>query len=70
MTNGNITCRVINPNNGRKESRKEIVLFNNALNTLYIYIYDVGHMVKDHSMRENQLPALCGLFFLISSMVF
>ena len=34
------------------------VLFNNALNTLYLRLYGVGHMVKDHSDSEkgNPLP--------------
>ena len=38
--------------------RKEIVLFNDALNTFLIWLYVVGHMVKDHSdsERENPLP--------------
>ena len=34
----------------RKEGRKEgNVLFNDALNTFYLRLYGVGHMVKDHS---------------------
>ena len=34
------------------------VLFNNTLNTFYLRLYDVGHMVKDHSDSErgNPLP--------------
>ena len=33
------------------------VLFNDALNTFYLWIYGVGHIVKDHSDRErNPLP--------------
>ena len=35
---------------GRKEGN---VLFNNTLNTFYLWIYGVGHMVKDHSAREE-----------------
>ena len=31
---------------GRKEGN---VLFNDALNTFYLRLYGVGHMVKDHS---------------------
>ena len=27
------------------------VLFNDALNTFYLRLYGVGHMVKDHSFR-------------------
>ena len=35
-----------------------IVLFNNALNTFYLRLYGVRHMVKDHSDSEkgNPLP--------------
>ena len=40
---------------GRKEGN---VLFNNALNTFYLRLYGVRHMVKDHSDNErgNLLP--------------
>ena len=43
-------------------------LFNNALNTFYLRLYGVRHMVKDHSDSErgNPLPPH-GLLFLISS---
>ena len=41
--------------NGRKE---ENVLFNDALNTFYLRLYGVRHIVKDHSDNEkgNPLP--------------
>ena len=42
-----------------KINRKEgNVLFNDALNTFYLRLYGVGHMVKDHSDSEigNPLP--------------
>ena len=44
------------------------VLFHDALNTFYLQLYGVRHMVKDHSdsERENLLPSH-GLLFLISS---
>ena len=50
------------------EGRKEIFVFNDALNTFYIRLYGVGHMVKNHSDRErgNLLPPH-GLLFPISS---
>ena len=40
---------------GRKEGN---VLFNDALNTFYLWLYGVRHMVKDHSVsgKENPLP--------------
>ena len=39
----------------RKEGN---VLFNDALDTFYLRLYGVGHMVEDHSDsdRENPLP--------------
>ena len=50
---------------GRKEGN---VLFNDALNTFYLRLYGVRHMVKDHSDREwgNLLPPH-GLLLPISS---
>ena len=34
------------------------VLFNDALNTFYLRLYRVGHMVKDHSDSEKGNPLL------------
>ena len=34
--------------------KEENVLFNNALNTFYLQLYGVGHMVKDHSDSEKE----------------
>ena len=50
---------------GRKEGN---VLFNDALNTFYLRLYGVRHMVKDlsDSERGNSLPPH-RLFFPISS---
>ena len=50
---------------GRKEAN---VLFHDALNTFYLRLYGVGHMVKDHSDSEkgNPLPPH-GLLFPINS---
>ena len=44
------------------------VLFNDTLNTFYLQLYDIRHMVKDHSDSErgNPLPPH-GLLFSISS---
>ena len=39
---------------GRKEGN---VLFNDALNTFYLRLYSVGHMVKDHSDSERKTAA-------------
>ena len=54
-----------NHTNGRKEGN---ILFNDALNTFYLRLYGVGHMVKDHSDSErgNPLPPH-GLLFSINS---
>ena len=41
MSDGDITV-----NEGRKEGN---VLFNGALNTFYLQLYGIRHMVKDHS---------------------
>ena len=50
---------------GRKEGN---VLFNDALNTFYLRLYGVGHMVKEQSDNErgNPLPPH-RLLFPISS---
>ena len=43
-------------------------LFNDALNTIYLRLYGVGHMVKDHSDNERgNLLSPHGLLFSISS---
>ena len=41
-----------------EREREKNVLFNNALNTFYLRLYGVRHMVKDHSDSEkgNPLP--------------
>ena len=41
------------------------MLFNTALNTFYIWLYHVEHMVTDHldSKRRNPLPPLHGILF-------
>ena len=53
---------------GRKE---EFFLFNGAFNTLYLQLYGIRHMVKDHrdytNERVKSLLPLHGLFFSISS---
>ena len=47
------------------------VLFNDALNTFYLRLYGVGHMVKDHSDSKRGNPLLPhGLLFSISSKFF
>ena len=49
----------------RKEGN---VLFNDALNTFYLRLYGVGHMVKDNSDSERRNPLLPHrLLFPISS---
>ena len=55
-------------NTGRKE---ESALFNDTLNTFYLRLYGIGHMIKDHSDSErgNTLPPH-RLLFPISSKAF
>ena len=44
------------------------VLFNDALNTFYLRLYGVRHMVKDHSGSERRnLLSPHGLLFPINS---
>ena len=46
-------------NGGRSfkiRERERNVLFNDALNTFYLRLYGVRHMVKDHSDSENGNP--------------
>ena len=49
----------------RKEGNS---LFNDALNTFYLWLYGVKHMAKDHSdsQKGNPLPPY-GLLFSINS---
>ena len=53
---------------GQRRGFKKNKFFNDALNTFYLRLYGVGHMVKDHSDSErgNPLPPH-GLLFPISS---
>ena len=45
-----------------------IVLFNDTLNTFYLQLYGIGHIVKDHSDSERgNLLSPHGLLFLINS---
>ena len=43
---------------GKGKGKEGNVLFNDALNTLYLRLYGIRHMVKDHSDSEkgNPLP--------------
>ena len=52
--------------------RKEMFYLTTRSTHLYLWIYGIGHMVKDSSDsdRGNPLPPLHGLLFLISSKVF
>ena len=51
-----------------KSGQEGNVLFNDALNTFYLRLYDVRHMVKNHSDSEGEYPLPPhGLLFPISS---
>ena len=45
---------IIQYKKGRKEGN---VLFNDTLNTFYLWLYGVGHMVKYHSDSERKPAA-------------
>ena len=38
----------------RERERERNVLFNDALNTFYLWLYGVRHMVKDYSDSEKE----------------
>ena len=40
-----------------EERKGNVFLFNDALNTFYLRLYGVRHMVKDHSDSERRKPA-------------
>ena len=70
-----IISKQTNPTTHREHSVSVVgmegnVLFNDALNTFYLWLYGVRYMVKDHSDSEkgNPLPPH-GLLFLINSKV-
>ena len=56
---------MVKDHSAREEGR---VLFNDALNTFYLRLYGVRHIIKDHSDSErgNPLPPH-GLLFPINS---
>ena len=56
MTSSSRTRAAFELTSGTQRERN--VLFNDALNTFYLRLYDVRHMVKDHSDSEkgNTLP--------------
>ena len=55
---------------GRKEGRKEgNVLFNDKLNTFYLRLYGITHMVKDHSDREETHSCHIGYSFRLAARV-
>ena len=68
QTGCHITILIISFGIYATQERKGNVLFNDVLNTFYLQLYGVGHMVKDHSDSEtgNPLPPH-RLLFPISS---
>ena len=46
----------LNDDDGGYYREEGTVLFNDALNTFYLQLYDVTHMVKNHSDRERENP--------------
>ena len=41
-----------------QERKEQNVLFNDTLNTFYLWLYGIRHMVKDHSDSERGNPLL------------
>ena len=61
-----------NPKQVFKEGRKEgSVLFNDTLNTIYLWLYGVRHMIKNHSdsMREETRCCNMGYSFRLAARV-
>ena len=48
-----LLCCTLHTHTDRKEGN---VLFNNTLNTFYLWLYDIRHMVKNHSYMERGNP--------------
>ena len=67
-TTGALCICLTSPDGSYCRWKEGNILFNDALNTFYLRLYGVGHMVKDHSDSErgNQLPPK-RLLFPISS---
>ena len=49
------------PGPASQNERERNVLFNDALNTFYLRLYSVRHMVKDHSDSEKRNPLLLSI---------
>ena len=57
-TNSGVYGGVIISRTCRTTERERNVLFNDALNTFYLRLYGIRHMVKDHSDSEKGNPLL------------
>ena len=44
----------LNMSHSSSRGKKRNVLFNDTLNTFYLLLYGVRHMIKDHSDRERE----------------
>ena len=66
MTNSSAVLKQVDLRPNKDEGN---VLFNGTLNTFYLWLYCIGHMVQNHSntKRGMLLLALHGLLILISS---
>ena len=53
---GNASASFVPPLGDQRRERERNVLFNDALNTFYLLLYGVRHMVKDHSDSEKRNP--------------
>ena len=55
-------------NNFKERERERNVLFNDALNTFYLRLYGVRHMVKDHSDSEKGNPVPPHIYIYICTL--
>ena len=65
MTHRTMSERSYHGATSRSRWKEGNISFNDVLNTSYLRLYGVRHVVKDHSDSErgNPLPPLHGLFF-------
>ena len=55
MGSSRYALKQVSVQSGRERERN--VLFNDALNTFYLWLYGIRHMVKDHSDSDRKPAA-------------
>ena len=66
-----MTCdpRRRQPEKIREGGKEGNILLNDALNTFYLRLHDVRHMVKDHSAREDTRYRQMGYSFRLAARI-